>query len=92
MDNNTQPQAGPAPDGLTFEQALSQLDETVRSLESGGLPLAETTRLYERGMRLARVCTERLAAAELNISQIETAYGEQMKMMPQQPAGPEGDR
>jgi exodeoxyribonuclease VII small subunit len=77
---------------MTFEQALSKLDETVRSLESGGLPLAETTRLYERGMKLARLCTERLADAELKIRQIETAYGEQMKMMPRESGGPEGDR
>ena len=71
---------------MSFEQALSQLDETVRALEAGDLPLAEATRLYEKGMRLARICTEKLADAELKISQIQTAYGEQMRL----PGGPDG--
>ena len=71
---------------MSFEQALSQLDETVRALEAGDLPLAEATRLYENGMRLARICTEKLADAELKISQIQTAYGEQMRL----PGGPDG--
>lgn len=73
------------PPDLTYEQALSQLDDTVQALEAGGLPLGEVTRLYERGMRLARVCSEMLAAAELKITQIQTAYGEQMRL----PPGPE---
>ena len=71
---------------MTFEQALSQLDETVRALETGDLPLSEATTLYERGMRLARLCSEKLEAAQLKISQIQTAYGEQMRL----PGGPDG--
>ena len=71
---------------MTFEQALSQLDETVRALEAGDLPLSEATTLYEKGMRLARICTKKLAEAELKISQIQTAYGEQMRL----PGGPDG--
>ena len=76
----------PSGGSMTFEQALAQLDETVRALEAGDLALSEATRLYERGMRLARVCGEKLADAELKISQIQTAYGEQMRL----PGGPDG--
>ena len=65
---------------LSFEKALVRLDETVLALESGGLPLADATRLYEEGMKLARICSEMLAAAELRISRIRTAYGEQMRL------------
>ncbi len=61
---------------LTFEQALEKLDETVQALEAGELPLDETTKLYEQGMRLANRCTELLSKAELRITQIQTAYGE----------------
>ena len=68
-------------DDLTFEQALSRLDETVKALEAGGLPLVDATRLFEEGMKLARISSEALAAAELRISRIQTAYGEQMRMM-----------
>ena len=67
-------------DDLSFEQALAQLDETVGALEAGELPLAEATRLYERGMKLARICSEMLAAAELKITRVQTAYGEQMRL------------
>ena len=67
---------------LTFEQAVAKLDETAEALEAGELPLAEATRLYERGMRLARICNEMLAAAELKITQIQTAFGEQMRLPP----------
>ncbi len=73
---------GPDPANMTFEEAQAQLDETVQALEAGDLPLAEATRLYERGMSLARVCSEMLAAAELRITQIQTAYGEQMRLPP----------
>ena len=73
----------------TFEQALAKLDETVRALEAGDLPLDEATRLYEKGMGLARVCSEMLAAAELKITQIQTAYGEQMRLPPEEKTQPE---
>lgn len=65
---------------LTFEQALAKLDETVRALEAGDLPLDEATRLYEQGMKLAQTCNEMLASAELRITKIRTAYGEQMRL------------
>ena len=79
----------PDTEDLTFEQALNQLDETVHALEAGGLPLAEATRLFEQGMRLARISSEMLAAAELKISQIQTAYGEQMRFLQEEQAEPE---
>ncbi len=65
---------------LTFEDALSRLDETVRSLESGNLTLAQSTAMYERGMRLARFCNETLSSAEMRISRIRAAYGDQTQM------------
>ena len=66
---------------LSFEEALQQLDETVDALESGSLTLAQSMAMYERGMKLARVCNEMLTSAELKITRIRTAYGEQMRMV-----------
>ena len=66
---------------LTFEQALNRLDETVQALEKGGIALSEATGLFEDGMKLARICSEMLATAELRITRIQTAYGEQMRMI-----------
>ena len=77
-----QPEANGKTDieSLSFEEALGRLEETVRSLESGGLSLEEATKLYEDGVKLARVCNEILSSAELRISRIRTSYGEQMGM------------
>ena len=74
-----------APDyeSLSFEDALALLDETVRALESGELTLAQSTEMYERGMKLARVCNETLTSAETRVARIRTAYGEQMRMVAQ---------
>ncbi|MDP6402951.1 MAG: exodeoxyribonuclease VII small subunit [SAR202 cluster bacterium] len=78
---NKQPKnAEPDREKLTFEEALSRLDETVQALEAGGLTLNEATARFEEGMKLARLCSEMLAAAELRISRIQTAYGEQMRL------------
>ncbi len=78
------PQSTGELDGLTFEEAMGRLDDAVKGLEAGGLPLSDATGLFEEGMKLARVCTEMLAAAELRITRIQTAYAEQMRM-PQEP-------
>lgn len=58
---------------LTFEQAYAELEETVRKLEAGNLPLAEAIALYQRGMALARRCGQHLDEAELNIKLLSPA-------------------
>jgi exodeoxyribonuclease VII small subunit len=68
-------------DDLSFEEAYGQLEEAVRALEEGGLPLAEATRLFEEGMRLARVCNEILSSADMKITRLQTAYGDQMRLL-----------
>ncbi len=83
----TAPNSGGDVGDLSFEQAMSRLDETVAALEAGGLALADATRLFEEGMKLARLCSEMLASAELRITRIQTAYGEQMRMLEEQGQG-----
>ncbi len=83
----TAPNSGGDIGDLSFEQAMSRLDETVEALEAGGLALADATRLFEEGMKLARLCSEMLASAELRITRIQTAYGEQMRMLEEQGQG-----
>ncbi|MGQ9461648.1 MAG: exodeoxyribonuclease VII small subunit [Candidatus Fervidibacter sp.] len=60
-------------DELTFEQAMARLEEIVRLLESGELPLDETVRLYEEGQRLRRLCEEKLNLAERRIKMVTFA-------------------
>ena len=66
---------------ITFEQAVADLEETVRLLEVGQMPIAESTALYEKGMKLSRMCSEMLASTELRITQIQTEYGEQTRQL-----------
>lgn len=54
-----------------FETALAQLEELVAKMESGALPLEESLVAYRRGVSLTRVCQERLAQAEQQISVLE---------------------
>lgn len=55
---------------LTFEQAFGQLEEVVRQLESGDLPLEQALALFEKGMRLAKLCELRLDQAEQKVRQL----------------------
>jgi exodeoxyribonuclease VII small subunit len=48
----------------TFESALKQLEEIVHRLEKGELPLEESLKLYEEGIRLSRYCHGKLEEAE----------------------------
>ena len=55
---------------LSFEETYSQLTESVKRLEEGGLTLNEATQLYMSGIRLANHASELLNKAELQISTI----------------------
>jgi exodeoxyribonuclease VII small subunit len=54
----------------SFEEIYSRLEETVRSLEEGGLPLDESIALFEQGMALAKRCRELLDGAELRVTSL----------------------
>ena len=49
---------------LSFEQSLTRLDEIVRHLEKGDLPLSESLSLYEEGTGLIKSCSKMLDEAE----------------------------
>lgn len=47
----------------TFEEALERLEQVVRALEAGELPLEEALSLYEEGVGLTRFCSAKLEEA-----------------------------
>ncbi len=49
---------------MTFEEQMAALEEVVERLEHGELPLEESIRLFEEGMRLTSACRKELDAAE----------------------------
>lgn len=55
---------------IDFEQALTELEKIVKELEGGSLSLEKSLELFERGVKLARLCKEKLAAAELKITKL----------------------
>jgi exodeoxyribonuclease VII small subunit len=54
----------------TFEDAVKRLSEIVQTLERGDLPLEESLRLFEEGVRLSRVSQEKLDAAQKKVEQL----------------------
>ncbi len=54
----------------SYEAALAELERIVQQMEDESLPLEASLDLFERGMTLARLCRERLTAAEQRIETI----------------------
>ena len=52
---------------LSFEQALGRIDEIVKALENGDVPLDESMKLFEEGTALLRKCGGMLDAAEQQV-------------------------
>ncbi|GFE72870.1 hypothetical protein NTCA1_05190 [Novosphingobium sp. TCA1] len=61
---------GPEIAGMSFEDALRALEDVVRRLESGDVPLDDSITLYERGEALRQHCQKRLDAAQARIERI----------------------
>jgi exodeoxyribonuclease VII small subunit len=51
----------------SFEGAMNRLEEIVDEMESGKMMLEQLIVRYEEGMKLVKVCQERLASAEQRI-------------------------
>ena len=56
--------------GLSFEEALKELEKIVSDLESGQAPLEKSLDLYKRGAELKALCEMRLEAARLQVEKI----------------------
>lgn len=67
MSATTENSATPAVQGLSYEEALAQLESILATLEQDELPLETSLTLYERGVVLADYCTSLLDAAELRV-------------------------
>ena len=56
---------------LSFEDALTQLETIVETMESGEVPLADLLAKFEEGTNLLKICETRLKDAELKIEQLK---------------------
>jgi exodeoxyribonuclease VII small subunit len=50
-----------------FEDALSKLEKIVSQLEKGDISLEESLKLFEEGIRLSRLCNQKLDEAEKRV-------------------------
>jgi exodeoxyribonuclease VII small subunit len=54
----------------SFEDSIKRLNEIVQTLERGDLPLEESLRLFEEGVKLSRASQERLDVAQKRVEEL----------------------
>ncbi len=60
---------------VSFEDSMSRLEEIVRCLEEGNVPLEESIRLYEEGMKIGTRCRRILEEADQRIQRLSADIG-----------------
>ncbi len=75
--------------GLSFEDALAQLEDIVGQLETGQAKLDEAIAAYERGALLKRHCEDKLKQAQARIDRIVEAADGAIGTEPLETDGPE---
>ena len=58
---------------MTFEASMTRLEQIVRTMERGDVPLEESLKLFQEGTELVRSCGKLLDEAELQVKKIMTA-------------------
>lgn len=61
---------------MSFEEAMTQLETIVGQLEDGDVPLEKAIDLYQKGMRLSQMCSQKLEQVEQKIEMIVEEGGE----------------
>ncbi|MFC7060583.1 exodeoxyribonuclease VII small subunit [Halobacillus seohaensis] len=61
---------------LTFEEAMKELEQLVEKLETGEVPLEKAIEYYQDGMKLSKICNEKLGNVEKQMQQILNEHGE----------------
>jgi exodeoxyribonuclease VII small subunit len=80
--SSTQSPASPDLANLSYEQALSELEQIVAVMDSDHLPLDDMITKYERGTQLLVVCQQRLQAAQHKVELIQTGKQGNVEVVP----------
>ena len=67
---------------MSFEQSLQRLDEIVRHLEKGDLPLSDSLALFEEGTGLLTSCSKMLESAEQKVVKLRKGADRQPEELP----------
>ena len=65
-----------------FEEAMKRLEEIVRSLEEGQLPLEDALAVFEEGMKLVNFCSTKLEEAEKKVTLLIQESGGEYAQVP----------
>ena len=57
---------------MTFEQSMQRLEQIVRAMERGDVPLEESLKLFQEGTQLVQSCSRLLDDAQLQIKKVMT--------------------
>jgi exodeoxyribonuclease VII small subunit len=60
---------------ITFEEAMTKLEQIVDQLEEGDVPLEKAITFYKEGMELSKLCHDKLKSVEEQLTQIITEDG-----------------
>jgi len=55
-----------------FEDALEKLEDIVKKMEAGGIPLDEAMKSFEEGIKLIRFCSAKLEETERRVEMLLT--------------------
>ena len=67
---------------IRFEEAMLDLEEVVKKLETGEVPLEDAIVLYKKGMELSSFCHEKLQSAEKQLITIIDKDDNQIEFNP----------
>ena len=73
-----------------FEDALGKLEKIVSKLEEGDIPLEESLKLFEEGIRLSRFCNQKLDEAEKKVEILSKGRDGMLKARPFDPSASSG--
>ena len=65
-----------------FEKSMQRLEEIVLSLEAGELPLEDSLKVFEEGMKLVKFCSNKLEEAEQKVTLLVKESGGKQTEVP----------
>jgi|YelNatPaOPRAMG01_1025707.scaffolds.fasta_scaffold04469_8 exodeoxyribonuclease VII small subunit len=64
-----------AGDKVSFEEAIEKLEQIIVEMENEEIPLEKVIEKYEEGIKLVKICQQRLSEAELKVQELEKKIG-----------------
>ncbi len=66
-------------ENMTYEDAIQRLEDVVKQLESGEIPLQKSMELFEEGVALAKFCSQQLDDAEAKVQVLLEKDGQNLR-------------